>query len=241
MRSTISPPPLCWLQTPGERSAEFLPAFVRMSVAIQLVLRETVPVKYFRDVRNYADLKTAGPMLVYQASPPFHGRKRAELTYDVLNPALISMLFRRAKPKLAELLAQVEARLREEGPAGLADQYAPQRAHAVLNCVQKLSKSRRYLYVLIRGESVLVDALVHLSGLGDLAPKGQAKRWASFEKRWNFQLRRLYPGSDFTSLGPELLAAAEGALQQNSGSHTGSPPAIAGVAEPGEFQGAELT
>ena len=54
--------------------------------------------------------------------------------------------------------------------AELADQYAPERTGAILNCVQKLSKSRRHLYVLIRGESVLVDALVHLSGLGDLAP-----------------------------------------------------------------------
>ena len=57
-----------------------------MSVAIQVVSREQVPVKYFEDLRKYRDLKTAGPMLVYQASPPFRGKKRAELTYDVLNP-----------------------------------------------------------------------------------------------------------------------------------------------------------
>src|SRR5580704_16524489 len=114
----------CWLSMPAERSAAFLPTFVRMSVVIQCVLRERVPVEYFRDLRKYGDLKTAGPMLVYQASPPFRGKKRTELTYDVLNPALIAMLFRRAKPKVVELLAQADERLRAEGLQALADQYA---------------------------------------------------------------------------------------------------------------------
>jgi hypothetical protein len=61
-----------------------------------------------------------------------------------------------------------------------------------------------------------MDALVHLSGLGNLAPKAQAKKWASFEKRWNFQLRRLYQGTDFTHLGPALLEAAGNALVEKS-------------------------
>jgi hypothetical protein len=204
---------------PAERSAAFLPTFVRMSVAIQCVLRERVPVEYFRDLEKYRDLKTAGPMLVYQASPPFRGKKRTELTYDVLNPALIAMLFRRAKPMLVELLAQAETKLRAEGIAELADQYAPRRSNAILDCVQKLSKSRRHLYVLIRGESILMDALVQLSGLGDLPRKLQAKKWATFEKRWSFQLRRLYQGSDFTHLAPVLLEAVQDALRLSDPLH----------------------
>ncbi len=188
-------------------------------MAIQCVLRERVPVEYFRNLEKYRDLKTAGPMLVYQSSPPFRGKKRTELTYDVLNPALIAMLFRRAKPKLGELLAQAEARLHAEGMAELADQYAARRTGAILDCVQKLSKSRRHLYVLIRGESILVDALVQLSGLGDLPPKMQTKKWIAFEKRWNFQLRRLYQGTDFTHLGPVLLQAAEDVLQPGNPLH----------------------
>jgi hypothetical protein len=184
-----------------------------MSVAIQSVLREQVPVKYFENLRKYRDLKIAGPMLVYQASPPFRGKKRAELTYDVLNPALIAMLFRRAKPNLVELLAQAEGKLRAEGLLELADQYAPRRTATILDCVQKLSRSRRHLYVLIRGESILVDALVQLSGLGELSRKAQTKKWASFEKRWMFHLRRLYRGCDFSYLAPILLDAAEKALR----------------------------
>lgn len=216
---------------PRERSAAFLPTFVRMSVAIQCVLRERVPLEYFRDLRKYRDRKTAGPMLVYQASPPFRGKKRTELTYDVLNPALIAMLFRRAKPKLVELLAQAELKLRSEGMAELADQYAPRRTSATLDCVQKLSKSRRHLYVLIRGESILMDALLQLSGLGDLPPKMQVKKWAAFQKRWNFQLRRLYQGSDFTHLAPVLLEAVEGTLREAGSGAPRQPVAYAGGSE----------
>src|SRR5579871_1645738 len=97
----------CWLQMPAERSTTFLPAFVRMSEAIQAVLRETVPVKYFERLERFRDPRTAYPMLIYQASPPFRGKKRSELTYDVLNPALIAALFRRTKLPLEELLSKV--------------------------------------------------------------------------------------------------------------------------------------
>src|SRR5271154_3725181 len=100
----------CWLTIPAERSAAFLPTFVRMSVAVQRVLRERVPMEYFENLGKYRDLRTAGPML-----------------------------FRRSKPKLVELLAQAESSMRAEGLAELADQYAPRRTGAILDCVQKLS------------------------------------------------------------------------------------------------------
>jgi hypothetical protein len=207
-----------WLSTPAERSSAFLPAFVRMSVAIQSILRERVPADYFQDAQLYRDLKTAAPMVVFEASAPFRGKKRTELTYDVMNPVLMAMLFRRAKPRLPELLVRVEARLRAENLSDLAGQYSPRRSSEILNNVQELSKLRRYLYVLVRAESVLVDSLMLLSGLAELPPKTRTKRWTAFGKRWNFQLRRLYPGRDFTHLVPALLAACEQALRPDAGS-----------------------
>jgi len=198
----------CWLRTPAEDSVTFLETFVRMSMALQAALRDNVPLEYFASTDRFREIKTAAPMLVYQASPPFRGKKRSELTYDVLNPALLAMLFRRSKPKLIELLTQVELRLRAGGHDQLAAEFAPARAASILHNVQRLAKSRRYLALLIRGESVLVDALVQLSGIGNLPPKAQLRRWATFGKRWNYQLRRLYPGCNCTQLAPVLLRAA---------------------------------
>jgi hypothetical protein len=92
--------------------------------------------------------------------------------------------------------------------------YEPSRADAILESVQRLSKSRKCLYVLIRSESALITTLIDLAGLGNLSIKQQARRMASFEKKWKYQLRRMYPGTDFTWLAPELLEVATLALAQ---------------------------
>jgi hypothetical protein len=171
-----------------------------------------VPAIYFHNTERYNDWKSAYPMLVYQASRPFRGRVRTELTYDVLNPRLMTILFRRAKANLVPVLESVEARLRAETTPEVADQYLSRRAPEVLRSVQRLSASRRCLYRLVRGESALLDAIVDLSALGTLSSKERAKRLAAFNKKWRFQLRRLYPGGDFSELAPVLLEAAAEAL-----------------------------
>jgi hypothetical protein len=202
----------CWLSAPGERNPNFFPAFARISIAIQAALRERVPAAYFQSLDSFRDVKRAYPMLVYQTARPFRGRLRTELTYDVLNPRTLLSLLRSAKFGLPELLDRVETRLSRAGWAELADQYHPRRAAQVLETVHKLSKSRKCLYLLVRSESVLVDALVELGGIGDLPVKKQFRRIAEFEKKWMFQLRRLYPGTDFLWLAPILLDAASDAL-----------------------------
>jgi hypothetical protein len=58
----------------------FFPAFARVSVAIQTLLRERMPSHYFVDRRAFGNVKTAYPMLVYRASRPFRGKMRTELT-----------------------------------------------------------------------------------------------------------------------------------------------------------------
>jgi ribosomal protein S24E len=181
-------------------------------MALQTLLRERVPSHYFADPRAFANLKTAYPMLVYRASRPFQGKMRTELTYDVLHPKTVAMFFRTVRPALAEVLEAAKARLVADGLTELAALYEPSRANAILESVQRLSKSRKCLYVLIRAESVLVTTLIDLAGLGNLPVKQQARRMASFEKKWRYQLPRMYPSSDFTWLAPELLEAATEAL-----------------------------
>jgi len=205
-------PGLAWLAAPAERSPEFFPAFARVSAAIQNLLRERIPAHYFQNSRNFANVKTAYPILVYQASRPFRGKLRTELCYDVLNPVTLAAFFRTVRPLLGGVLETVKSRLQSEGAGELAGHYEPARAIAILQSVQKWAKSRKCLYVLIRAEGVLVNTLIDLAGLGGLPERQQAKRVASFQKKWRFQLRRMYPGTDFTWLAPELLEAATRAL-----------------------------
>lgn len=203
----------CWLTAPHERDPLFLPFFANVSLALQTALRERVPGVYFADLGNYHDVKKAYPLLIYQASRPFRVRIRTELTYDFLNPEAVSRVVRSAKSGLGELLSQAEGRLREAGWLEVAENYKAKRVAEIIQSVQSGSKSRKCLHVLIRDESVLMNALVALGGLGGLRPKEQARRAALFEKRWSFQLRRLYAGTDFTCLAPVLLDAATQALR----------------------------
>jgi hypothetical protein len=182
-------------------------------------LRERVPSHYFVDPRVFANSKTAYPMLVYRASRPFRGKMRTELTYDILHPKTVAMFFRTVRPVLGEVLESAKARLLADGLPELAALYEPARANAILESVQRLSKSRKCLYVLIRAESVLVTTLIDLAGLGNLPIRQQARRMASFEKKWRYQLRRMYPATDFTWLASELLETATLALTQ-----TDAPP-----------------
>ena len=202
----------CWLAAPDERSPAFFPVFTEVSVAVQSALREQVPNKYFADLAAFSNTKTAYPMLVYQASHPFRGKLRTDLTYDVLNPQTLAVLFRGVKLTLPELLDRMEARLRAAGSGELAAKYARKQAPEIVQSVQRLNRSRKCLYILIRAEALLMNALVELGGLGGCPAKQQARRVAAFEKKWNFQLRRLYPANDFTWLAPALLGAATEAL-----------------------------
>jgi hypothetical protein len=205
-------PGLGWLAAPAERSPEFFPTFARISAAIQTILRERIPAHYFENPRSFANVKTAYPMLVYQASRPFRGKMRSELSYDVLNPTTLAAFFRTVRPVFGGVLEAARIRLLAEGVNELAALYEPGRASAILQCVQRWSKSRKCLYVLIRAEGVLVNTLIDLAGLGSLPERQQARRVASFQKKWRFQLRRMYPGTDFTWLASELLEVATLAL-----------------------------
>jgi hypothetical protein len=201
-----------WLAAPAERSPDFFAAFSRVSAAIQTILRERIPTHYFETTGSFANVKTAYPMLVYRASRPFRGKMRTELSYDVLNPATLAAFFRTVRPVFGEVLEAARVRLLAEGANELAGLYQPGRANAILQSVLKWSKSRKCLYVLIRAEGVLVNTLTELAGLGSLPERQQAKRVASFQKKWRFQLRRMYPGTDFTWLAAELLDGATEAL-----------------------------
>ena len=203
-----------WLAAPDERTPGFFPAFARVSLAVQTLLRERVPSHYFVDPRAFRNVKTAYPMLVYRASQPFRGKMRTELTYDVLHPKTLAAFFRTVRPAFGEVLEAVKARLLDEGFTELAQLYEPARANVILESVQRLSKSRKCLYVLIRAESGLVTTLIDLAGLGKLPIRQQARRMASFEKKWKYQLRRMYPATDFTWLASELLETATNALAQ---------------------------
>jgi len=201
-----------WLSAPVENSVDFLPAFGAISSAVQIALREQLPLAYFRRLEEFRDRQKANAVLLFQATPPFHAKVRTDLTYDVLNPGVLQILARRAKPGLAQVLSNVEATLRAANLLELAGQYSPRRAVDILTSVQRQGRSRRSLLNMIRAESVLINALVQLGGAHELSAAKQRARMASFCRKWNYQLRHICTGKDFSPLAPSILEAATEAL-----------------------------
>ena len=202
------------MAAPSERSPLFLPTFGRISLTIQSALRERVPAAYVVSSSVFENTRGAYPMLVYQASRPYHGKGRADLTYDVLDENMMKRFFRRAKRNLGAVLSGVVSRLQADARADLLRWYQPARAAEIIVAVQKTRKSRSLLYDLLVGESALVNELRQLAGLGNLNTREQSRKAADFFKAWNSHLRRLCPGRDYRYLGPELLDMASAVLAQ---------------------------
>jgi hypothetical protein len=100
-----------WLEAPKERSANYFPIYPEMSRAIQRALRLWVPFAYFDGLAKYKDSFTAQAMLMYQASDPYAGKLRTQLSYDLLSDASLDLFFRSASHGLAEGLEMAETEL----------------------------------------------------------------------------------------------------------------------------------
>jgi hypothetical protein len=215
IQHTIDFPALdpCWLQAPSEHTPKFAEVFIRVSMALQAALRNHLPSAYFADLEHFRDVQSAYSILVYQSSRVFRGKIRTDLTRDVMNQKMMARMVRMARANLTQQLIQTEARLRAAGLDELAAQYSRKRLRYIMKSVQRLHRSRRCLGILVRGEGVLLDALVQLCGLGNRTRAEQKRRGTLLKKKWTVQLRRLYPKRNFEDFAPVLLDAATQALR----------------------------
>jgi hypothetical protein len=222
-----------WLRAPDEHDAEFFAAYSAVSVAVQRALRQWLPSIYFSDPNKYDDLDAAFPLIVYQSMSPFRGRRRAEFTYDVMDPGTVPLATRTAVRALAIELERIHALLAAAGKKRTAKFYRPDETRAILAAVQR---KPRLLNALLSADAFFVDSLVRLGAKGRAlheelagdprrAVKDLAKFSAEFVATFHRRLRRLYGGENFAQFGSLLLVEATRAL---SGALNGDA-AIAGV------------
>lgn len=206
-----------WTSAPAVHTQGYFPVFSRVSLALQIAMRSMIPAAYFQNSGNFRDLKSAFAMLAYEASRPLRPRVTTQMSHDVLDPAMPSRLLLGARGRIARALRSMRPRLLAEGPAELADVYAPREAREILRLVRKSAAHRRWLFFLVRAEGAMLDALQELAGIGRLSLKAQRLRHAAFAQTWRRELRRMCPGQDFTALAPALLRAAGGGLSEEDG------------------------
>jgi hypothetical protein len=204
----------CWFNLPPERTADFLPKFVAISVAVQATLRRAVPRIYFEDLQRFRDTRMAYPLLVYAASRPYRADSRTDYTYDIVNPALMRRFYHGAALFLPGLLQSVYDRLNAAGMHDVAKAYRPENAREIIQMVDGRKLCRRRMEALIFAETMMVDNLIPFAGCQALPRSAREKRAAKTGKLWMSKLLRLYARKDFTSIATEVLDAATQALRK---------------------------
>lgn len=203
----------CWFQAPRERSLAYFPAFARVSIVLQTMLRRAIPAIHLSEIEHFRDTRMIYPLLVYVASRPFPGEPKTEFTYDVVDRVLMRKFYNSVGHNLPIVLAEVWERLRAAGMADVAVHYRPSRASVIMATVIKLKVCRRRLEALLVSETLMVNQLLLFAGSATLEPKLRASIAAKCEKIWLSRLRRLFAKQDYTALGPDLMAAATEALK----------------------------
>jgi len=209
-----------WADVPSERESIFFEAFRPVSTAVQAMLRTWLPASWFAELKQYRNITTAYPLLVYAATKPFHGRPRGQYTYDDLDDALVSRAFRSAARRLPRMLDVIHDRLVAAGDERTAAFYLSKETASVIAFVQR----RRSLFdALLRSDTILVNQVADLAFTGrelrslvQRDPAQSARAVAKFAERFVYsfrkRLRRLYAGVAFEALGSLLLVEATAAL-----------------------------
>lgn len=203
----------CWFDAPHERSHDYFPVFVRVSIAVQGMLRRALPERYLAEIEHFRDTRMIYPLLVYAASRPFPGQPRTEFTYDILNRAIMRKFYLSVGRNLPAVLAGVSARLRAAGMGDVAKHYRPDQARAIMATVDRLKTCRRRLEALVVTETLMMNHLLLFAGSRSLPARERTKIVSKCEKVWLSRLRRLFAKQDYTFLAPEILAVATKVLK----------------------------
>jgi hypothetical protein len=209
-----------WLETPPERSTEFLLRFGEASVAVQQALRHWLPRLYFADLSRAEKSHLAIPLLAYAASRPYLARERGLFTYDVLNPNDLSTAYRTAGLGLDAQMAWLWRKLKEAGRDDLLPIYDPSQSAYRMGSIRRSPATFARLLVT---EGEWMETLLRLAArardiAGDPRPPRNVHRFCSIAANAiQVRLRKLYAAQDHPRLVHLMLAEATIVLAQRAG------------------------
>ncbi len=210
---------LAWTRTPHPSTPEFEAAILRVSMALQTMMRSWLPALYFADPEHYQDLGAAWPLLVYAAGRPYQSRGRRDYAYDAMDRKSVAAAAASALPALPGLLADARQKLLAAGLRRKVRHYEPTRPEGVIHD----SLRRPQFTALLSADAFLVQDMIRLAETGrDLRsswakdPRAVVKRLsrdgAYFVKSFHSRLKRLYGGNEVLGLSSLVLVEATAAL-----------------------------
>ncbi len=157
-----------WSEAPSERSARYAVVYPRASIALQTAMREWIPSLYFDGVDRLDDLDMAQGMIAWRASRPAVGEHVDRLSYDILDPEMMTRCFfwveRNIRPILSSLLPIT--RKLDCSRRGFFD---PRNTKRIL---LRLRRAQRGFQMILKVEEDIITQMVKLVAS---TPKFQAK------------------------------------------------------------------
>lgn len=208
-----------WCAVPDEADATFMPAWSRVTHAVQRSMRRWLPVMAVRDAADLARLDMAPSVLAYGLTRSYAGKSKTQMTYDVLNDESVRIAHAcvaRALPSVLPQLCQAVAN------AGLAEarHYRPLRAAEFLTA---LKHDQRVFPSLLQLDGLLWNDLLAF-GVKAKKIRVQGRRepqkalidavrsGEEFGRRFQRRISALLPHVDLSSLLSLALLEATAAL-----------------------------
>lgn len=194
-----------WKMAPKERTPAYFPTYSAVSRAMQSAMRGWVRDWFQSNLGILMRPRTAYPILVYQCTNPFAGKRTNIFTYDVQETAILDRAFSSATMKLSRELKTLDTK---HFDWFTREHYFAYRSTEVVKYVKR---NRKAIYKMLNVETVLMDSILNFAVV-DVPEVGleTAVRW--LRRAFEVQLRRFSAEIDMTGRVDELLKVATDAL-----------------------------
>ncbi|MBZ2176850.1 MAG: hypothetical protein ACK58M_11130 [Acidobacteriota bacterium] len=211
-----------WATAPSERSARYFAVYARVSLALQVAMREWIPSLYFDNASRLGDLDLAQGMIAWRASRPAVGEHVDRLCCDILDPEMMKRCYfwveRNIRPVLRTLLPHSsQMHFNQRGF------FDPRNTNRIL---LRLRRSQRGFQMILKAEEDIITQLVKLvSATPTLCAKaGRQPRNTEADIERNVErtmtniearLRRIIPHGDCETIQRLLLTVLTTALAES--------------------------
>ena len=194
-----------WKMAPRERTPAYFPTYSAVSRAMQTAMRGWVREWFQTNPGILMRPHTAYPILVYQCTHPFAGKRTNIFTYDIQETAILDRAFSSAAKKLSRELKALDTKRFDWFTR---EHYFAYRSTEVVKYVKR---NRKAIYKMLNVETVLMDNILNFAVI-DVPEVGLEAAVKMLRRAFEVQLRRFSTEMDMTVRVDELLKIATDAL-----------------------------
>lgn len=194
-----------WKMAPKERTPSYFPTYSAVSRAMQGAMRGWVRDWFQANPEVLMRPHTAYPILVYQCTHPFAGKRTNIFTYDIQETEILNRAFASAATKLAGELRVLDTK---RFNWFTREHYFAYRSKEV---VKYVSNNRKAIYKMLNVETVLMNSILNFA-VTDVPAVGLEAAVKMLRRNFEIQLGRFSTEIDMTVYVDKLLKVATDAL-----------------------------